>query len=67
MTEALSLASPIAFVQTPHLEGYAWFPIRLPVIRQDELRGMPEDAWCEAAMPTPRGRNPSMRRSDGED
>ena len=61
------MVSPIVFVQTPHFEGYAWFLIRLPVLRQDELRGSPDDAWWEAATPTPRGRNPTMRRFDGED
>ena len=63
--EALIAASPDIYFQTPHYEGYAWCLIRLAVIDEDELRGMLEDAWWEAATPTIRKRRPAMRHRDG--
>lgn len=64
--EALMSASPDVYFQTPHFEGYAWFLIRLAAIDEEELRGMLEDAWWEAATPAIRRRNPELRRSGGD-
>lgn len=63
--EALMAATPGVYFQTPHFEGYAWLLIRLPAIGEDELRGVLEEAWWEAATPTIRRRHPEMRRVDG--
>lgn len=61
--EALMVSSPGTYFQTPHFEGYAWFLIRLAAIGEDELRGILEDAWWEAANATIRKRHPDLRRA----
>lgn len=64
--EALMASSPAIYFQTPHFEGYAWFLIRLAAIGDEELSGILEDAWWEAATPTIRQRHPEMRRMDDD-
>jgi len=64
--EALMSGLPEIYFQTPHYEGYAWFLIRLASIGEDELRGMLEDAWWEAATPRIRKLRVEMPRAGGE-
>ena len=56
----------LLIARNPDPDSSLPFLIRLPVIDEEELRGMLEDAWWEAATPAIRRRNPAMWRSGGD-
>jgi len=43
--QMLMAAEPEIFFETPHYEGWGYVLVRLPVITEDELAEVVEDAW----------------------
>lgn len=65
--QALLLADPGVYFETPHYEGTSLILARLSRLDPDELAGLLEDAWRGVATPRMRREYAHMLAPDGPD